>query len=137
LNRHFVGGIEIREVEGRRWLTVVEFRRGEDEGLGLPGGCREPSELPVETMRREWAEETGRTARLVDGPVFRCTKSRPDGVGKTFTFFTVESGEGFFYSEWHPDGNKEIRVLLMPVQEVLEDVRLDPVHAEALRAVFE
>lgn len=66
------GAVAILAWDGERLATVSQWRHATGETLlEIPAGTREPDEPPMETARRELAEEVGLAARSwVDGPSF-------------------------------------------------------------------
>ena len=83
------GVIPVRVVDGRREFLVVQHRGGH---WGFPKGHPEGDETPVETARRELAEETGLTqCEIIEDEHFEehyyFTKRSGKRVHKTVVYF--------------------------------------------------
>jgi 8-oxo-dGTP pyrophosphatase MutT (NUDIX family) len=78
-------------VRGGEVVVIVPVKRASDGGrvLGLPKGHLDGDETPQEAARREVAEETGVTAKLVDelGEVTYRYERRGRPIAKTVRFY--------------------------------------------------
>ena len=91
------GVVPIREHEGFQQFLLVQHKAGH---WGFPKGHADPGELPIQTARREFEEETGLSLqRLHEHPTFSesyAVVKRKSGkrLWKTVTYFLGEVADG-------------------------------------------
>ncbi len=106
-------------------VLVEQYRHGiHDISLEIPGGVVDPGEDAFETARRELAEETGYESKKWS-KVGRVS-SNPAILNNYTETWLAEDCERT--RELSPDEFEELRVVTMPVDELLELVRSGEVH---------
>ena len=115
---HCPGWVNVLALTADRQLVMVrQFRYGtRDLSLEIPGGLMEEGESPVETGERELREETGYVG--ASARVLASVHPNPAIQSNRCHLVLVEGVEKKAAIEW--DGNEEMEVLTMPVDEVLE-----------------
>lgn len=95
-------------------ILVRQFREAARKHLlELPAGGLEPGERPLESARRELAEETG-----LHGGAWRELARFYTTPGFTNEYMTVFAAEGVEPGEASPDEDEELEVVRWPVAEV-------------------
>jgi 8-oxo-dGTP pyrophosphatase MutT (NUDIX family) len=76
--------------EGGELLVVEQFRHGIDAAtFEIPGGACDPGEMPLESARRELAEETGFVSdRWI--PLGHCTPNPATQVNRAHSFLALD-----------------------------------------------
>jgi 8-oxo-dGTP pyrophosphatase MutT (NUDIX family) len=84
----------IRRGEDIQYLLIEQYGIGRNKHWGFPKGRPEPDEVPIETARREFVEETGNSTVIVfSEPVFveHYSFEAPEGnVEKKVTYYIGE-----------------------------------------------
>jgi len=110
----------------------VVFTRQYKHGIGdvvleLPAGMLEPGEDPVSCARRELEEETGYVAREFQ-PVTDFTTDPTSSTGRFYLFIARGATPDGTPS---PEATEDIDTVLLPLERVLEQVRLRHVRAQS------
>ncbi len=116
-------------------VLIEQYRHGIDDiTLEVPGGLVEQNEMPQVAAERECLEETGfrgsgsaqLLAEILPNPAFMTNKCW------SFVWFDCEQAD-----EQHLDGNEDIRVLTVPMNEIKKLIENNKInHSLVLNAFF-
>ena len=138
-SRDWVNVIALRQPPGTssadaEVLLVRQWRFGsEGETLEIPGGVVDPGEQPVDAARRELLEETGYACgRLQSLGAVEPNPALLDNLCHVFLATDLEHRE-----EPSGDGEEEIEVLSMPLDEVLGSIAEGRIRHALVVAAFQ
>jgi ADP-ribose pyrophosphatase len=111
------GAVAIVAVDGDGYVTLVRQRREATRAtlLEIPAGTLEAGESPLETARRELAEETGLT-----GGAWRQAAAFWTTPGFCRERMTLFFAEGVEAGEARPDADESFELVRWPVEEIGE-----------------
>ncbi|HEY6962154.1 MAG TPA: NUDIX hydrolase [Gaiellaceae bacterium] len=111
------GSVAIVAVDADNGVTLVRQERVPAGGklLELPAGGVEDGESPLDTAKRELAEETGlHGGQWVEAATFFTTPGFCDEKMHLFIATGLEAGEA------HPEGSEDIELVRVPLADVPE-----------------
>lgn len=113
------GSVVLVAFDGQHVLLVRQYRYAVGRELvELPAGTCEPGERPLETARRELAEETGMQAATWTG--LATLFISPGYVTETMAFFLAE---GLTPATGRPDEDEELELVVLPWDEAVSRAR--------------
>jgi len=117
--RHPGAAVVLPVLEDGRVVLIRNYRIAVEETLvELPAGTLDPGEEPVETARRELAEETGYRARGME--LLAAFYSSPGILDERMHLFLAT---GLAPGEPDLQGGEQIEMLVVPWREAMEMVR--------------
>ena len=122
------GAVLFTETQHKRHYVLVSTHGGKN--CGLPKGHVEGNETEEETALREIAEETGVSAKILDGFREQIEYVMPNGIHKQVVYFIAR----FYHQEARSNEPDKATVLVLPIEDAAKAMSFDNARAVLLSA---